>query len=71
MDLKTLLMLRMTKSLENDAESNKIAELCRPYLVSTGIENGIKYIFCANPLMTETLSKSKFVDADIRTRLGI
>lgn len=49
----------------SDAESNEIAKLCRPYLVSAGIENGTKYVFCANPLMTETLFKFEFVEADI------
>ena len=49
----------------NTTDSKNINKKCRPYLISAGIENGIKFIFCANPLMTEILSKSEFVEADI------
>ena len=44
------------------------AELCklsRPYLISAGIENGIRYVFTMNPLMSKVLSKAEFIEADI------
>ena len=46
-------------------EDINIHQLCRPYLVSTGMENGIKYIHTMNPLMSDLLARSKFVEADI------
>ena len=47
--------------------SNELKELSRPYLVSSGIENGIQYIFTVNPLMSEILSKAELIiiEADI------
>ena len=53
------------KTTGNDAESQKIKKICRPYLVSAGIENGIRFVFCANPLMNEILAQSEFIEADI------
>jgi len=33
--------------------------------VSAGIENGIHYIFTMNPLMSEILFKTEFIESDI------
>jgi len=33
--------------------------------VSAGIENGIHYIFTINPLMSEILFKTEFIEVDI------
>ena len=49
----------------NHMDSQKIKKIFRPYLVSAGLENGIRYVFCANPLMNEMLAQSEFVEADI------
>ena len=45
--------------------SVKLGKLSRPYLISAGIDNGIRYIFTMNPLMSEVLSKAEFIEADI------
>ena len=45
--------------------SVKLGKLSRPYLISAGIDNGIRYIFIMNPLMSEVLSKAEFIEADI------
>ena len=34
----------------------KVKELCRPYLVSAGIEGGIKYIFTMNSFQCKVLA---------------
>ena len=46
-------------------EMKKIRNLTRPYLVSAGIENGIRYILTMNPLMSSLLARAEFVEADI------
>ena len=63
--LLTKLMLEDENVTGNATDTTKISKVCRPYLISAGLENGIKFIFCANPLMTDLLSKSDFVEADI------
>ena len=40
----------------NTTDSMRIKSLARPYLVSAGIESGIKFVFCMNPHVF-TLSK--------------
>ncbi len=47
------------------AEMKKIKNLSRPYLVSAGIESGIRFVHTMNPLMSSILEKSEFVEADI------
>ena len=37
----------------------------RPYIVSAGLEDGVKYIFTMNPYMSELLSTSEFIETDI------
>ena len=37
----------------------------RPYLVSAGIEEGIRYIFTMLPLMAKVASEAKFIQCDI------
>ena len=60
--LLTKLMLKMKMSLEVQQIVQRSVKFA---IVSAGLENGIKFIFCANPLMTDLLSKSDFVEADI------
>ena len=49
----------------NNKESLHLRKLMRPYLVSTGREDGIKFIFCMSPLMCSLLAESEFIEADI------
>lgn len=50
----------------NHVESNEIAKLYAGLIwCQLVLKMVIKYIFCANPLPTETLSKSEFVETDI------
>ena len=37
----------------------------RPYLVSAGIEEGIRYIFTMLPLMAKVASEAEFIQCDI------
>ena len=37
----------------------------RPYLLSAGIENGIKYVFTMSPLMVKIASEAEFIQCDI------
>ena len=46
-------------------DSVLIKGLTRPYLVSAGIEDGIKFVFCMSPFMSSLLAESEFVEADI------
>ena len=46
-------------------DSVQLKNLTRPYLVSAGIEDGIKFIFCMSPFMSSLLAESEFVEADI------
>ena len=49
--------------------SANLSQLSRPYLISAGIDNGIRYMFTMNPLMSEVLSKAEFIQADITSML--
>ena len=53
------------KFTRNRMDSQKVKKICRPYLVSAGLENRIRYVFWANPLMNEMLTQSEFVEVDI------
>ena len=48
----------------------ELRKLSRPYLISAGIENGIRYVFTMNPLMSKVLSKAEFIEADITFVIG-
>ena len=52
-------------SAKTPLEQESLNKVCRPYLISTGIEEGVKYIFTMNPLMCQLLSTSDFVEAEI------
>lgn len=54
-----------TKNSGDTQEDINLHQLCRPYLVSTGMENEIQYIHTMNPLMSDLLARSMFVEADI------
>lgn len=49
----------------NDSDIKELKKITRPYLISAGIEDGIKYVFCMNPLMCSLLAESEFIEADI------
>ena len=51
--------------LGDATEGYAVKKLLRPYLVSAGLEDGVKYIFTMNPYMSELLSKSEFIQTDI------
>ena len=50
----------------NAADAAKINKVCRTCLILAGLENGIKFIFYANSLMTDLLSKSGFIEAEMK-----
>ena len=52
-------------SKKSGEANNELKHLCRPYLCSAGIEDGINYIFTMNPLMSQLLASSNFIEADI------
>ena len=52
-------------SAKTPLEQESLNKVCHPYLISAGIEEGVKYIFTMNPLMYQLLSTSDFVEADI------
>ena len=45
--------------------TRRVKELCHPYLVSAGIEGGIKYIFTMNPFQCKVLSTAEFIECDL------
>ena len=49
----------------SSAQQSKLRKLSRPYLVSAGYEDGINYIFTMNPMMSQLLANSEFIEADI------
>lgn len=46
-------------------ELDKYKRHGRPYLVSAGIENGIKFVFTMSPLMADVASRADFIQCDI------
>ena len=46
----------------SSTQQSKLKKLSRPY---PGYEQGINYIFTMNPMMSEILAKSEFIEADI------
>ena len=52
------------KSHNNKQEAHYI-DYGRPYLVSAGVEHGIKYALAMSPLMTKMLSTAEFLQTDI------
>jgi hypothetical protein len=46
-------------------EETSLKEHSRPYLVSAGIEGGIKFVFTMNPLQSRILSEAEFIETDI------
>ena len=53
------------KQLGDSTQGCAIKKLSRPYLVSAGLEDEIKFIFTMNPYMSELLSISVFIQTDI------
>ena len=53
------------KQLGDATQGYVVKKLSRPYLVSAGLEDGIKYILTMNPYMSESLSMSEFIQTDI------
>ena len=48
-----------------EKETKSIKAISRPYLVATGFEDGVNYVFTMNPLMSQVLVEAEFVEADI------
>ena len=46
-------------------DSPRLNKFMRPYMVSAGIEKGVKFIFCMSPFMYSLLAESEFIEADI------
>ena len=46
-------------------DSTRLNKFMRPYMVSAGIEEGIKFIFCMSPFMYSPLAESVFIEVDI------
>ena len=53
------------KRLGDPTKGNEVKKLSRPYLVSAGLDDGIKYIFTMSPYMSQLLSTSEFIQTDI------
>ena len=45
-------------------DSTRLNKFMRPYMVSAGIEEGIKFIFCMSPFMCSPLAESVFIEVD-------
>lgn len=46
-------------------QNDKYSKYGHPYLVSAGVESGIKYSFIMSPLMAQLLSQTQFLQTDI------
>ena len=46
-------------------ELNEYKRYGRPYLVASGIEDGIKFIFTMSPVMAKIASEADFIQCDI------
>ena len=55
----------LQRSSDTVARKQKYLGLGRPYLVSTGMENGINYIFVMSPFMAHTAARADFIQTDI------
>ena len=49
----------------NDEDLIKYRKCGRPYLIASGLEEGIKYIFTMSPTMVKVASKADFMQCDI------
>jgi len=52
-------------SLLSGENKQKYTQYGRPYLVSAGIENSIKYIFTMSPIMTRVATSADFIQCDV------
>ena len=50
---------------DDQATFTKYTDYGRPYLVSCGYEEGVKFIFTMSPLMVEVLSSADFIQCDV------
>jgi len=57
--------LEESKKINDSTEEREVSSLARPYLLSAGIDNGIKYMHTMNPLMVQLLSEAEFLQTDI------
>ena len=48
-----------------DEQLTKYRRYGRPYLVSSGMEDGIKFIFTMSPYMSKIASEADFIQTDI------
>ena len=49
----------------SEKDSSHLRQLMRPYMVSAGVEEGVKFILCMSPFMCSLLAESEFIEADI------
>ena len=52
----------------NDEKLKECRKLGRPYLISAGLEGGVKFIFTMSPLMATVAVNSQFNQTDITLR---
>ena len=52
------------KSNDTTERKQKYLRLGRPYLVSTGMDNGINFIFAMTPFMADVAAKADFIQTD-------
>jgi len=57
--------LEESQKIGDNEDKKEINMLARPYLISAGIDDGIKYIHTMNPYMGKLLSTSEFIQTDI------
>lgn len=50
---------------DNDEKLKEYRKLGRPYLISAGLEGGVKFIFTMSPLMATVAANSQFIQIDI------
>ena len=52
-------------SSDNDEKLKVYRKLGRPYLISVGLEGGVKFIFTMSPLMATVAANSEFIQTNI------
>ena len=50
---------------DDDEKLKEYRKLGRPYLISAGLEGGVKFIFTMSPLMATVAANSEFIQTDI------
>ena len=58
-------VLALPCNKNNDEDLIKYRKCGRPYLIASGLEDGIKYIFTMSPTMVKVASEADFMQCDI------